>query len=227
MLNLTPFGFTRTEGSVYERLTDLGPSSGYSVAKSLGIARANAYQALDGLVTKGAARIVRENPKTYRALAPASLQALISQKQARNLEDLESALDRLSQAGSPSLAEFKGPREFGQLILRTATRALGPVQYLGPASLAQEAAPIWRKRKTEGLATQLWVYGDATGLPLEADTIDESVALRQMGVLPLALAAGEIGVLGQGDADDLRGYWSAEPLILGAALAVIASVVQP
>ncbi len=56
-IDLTPFGFTPTENLAYGALLDLGPSSGYAVAKELSIARANAYQALNGLVAKGAAVI--------------------------------------------------------------------------------------------------------------------------------------------------------------------------
>ena len=116
MLDLTPFGFTPTEGSAYERLLSLGPSSGYAVAKSLAIARANAYQALDGLVTKGAATLAREDPKAYRAVSPNMLHGLISQRRARELEDLEFSLNQLGTGGAVSLREFSGSREFGQLI---------------------------------------------------------------------------------------------------------------
>ena len=55
-LDLTPFGFTPTESLVYEVLLTGGPGTGYSIARSAGLARANAYSALEGLVSKGAAR---------------------------------------------------------------------------------------------------------------------------------------------------------------------------
>ncbi len=222
MLDLTPFGFTPTEGSAFERLLTLGPSSGYAVAKSLTIARANAYQALDGLVTKGAVTLVGQDPKTYRAVSPATLHALISQQQARQLDNLEASLDQLGRGGSASLQKFSGPREFGHLILRAATRAEDTVLFLGPSSAAVAAAPIWRKRAKEGLDSELWIYGDLPQLPVEpAGSITEANAIEQFGAPPVALVAGEIGVLGTVHGSEMRGYWSSELLIVGAVRAVI------
>jgi len=222
VLDLTPFGFTPTEGSAFERLLTLGPSSGYAVAKSLTIARANAYQALDGLVTKGAVTLVGQDPKTYRAVSPATLHALISQQQARQLDNLEASLDQLGRGGSASLQKFSGPREFGHLILRAATRAEDTVLFLGPSSAAVAAAPIWRKRAKEGLDSELWIYGDLPQLPVEpAGSITEANAIEQFGAPLVALVAGEIGVLGTVHGSEMRGYWSSELLIVGAVRAVI------
>ena len=228
MLDLTPFGFTPTQGSAYERLLSLGPSSGYAVAKSLAIARTNAYQALDGLIAKGAATLVGEDPKTYRAVSPGTLHALISQRQARQLDNLDASLDQLGQDGSASLREFSGSREFGHLILRAATRAKDRVLFLGPGSAAVAAAPIWRKRATDGLDSELWIYGDLPQLPVEpAGSVTEERAIEQFGAPPVALVAGEIGVLGSFHGSDMRGYWSSEPLIVGAVRAVIRVLSPP
>src|SRR5204863_10093988 len=54
-IDLTPFGFTPTESLVYATLLKLGPATGYSVARSAHLARANAYSALEGLTARGAA----------------------------------------------------------------------------------------------------------------------------------------------------------------------------
>ena len=54
-VDLTPFGFTPTESAVYAVLLTQGPGTGYAIARSAGLARANAYAALEGLVAKGAA----------------------------------------------------------------------------------------------------------------------------------------------------------------------------
>ena len=42
-LDLTRFGFTPTESLVYEVLLTGGPGTGYAIARSAGLARANAY----------------------------------------------------------------------------------------------------------------------------------------------------------------------------------------
>ena len=65
-LNLIPFGFTPTESLVYQVLLTTGPGTGYAIARAAGLARANAYSALEGLVAKGAARAEGTRPKRYR-----------------------------------------------------------------------------------------------------------------------------------------------------------------
>ncbi len=61
-LDLTPFGFTPTEGVVYKVLLRDGPGTGYAIARAAGLARANAYSALEGLAGKGAARVETGRP---------------------------------------------------------------------------------------------------------------------------------------------------------------------
>ena len=65
-LDLTTFGFTPTESLIYEVLLRGGPGTGYAVARAAGLARANAYGALEGLVQKGVARVEEGRPKRYR-----------------------------------------------------------------------------------------------------------------------------------------------------------------
>src|SRR2546426_114084 len=64
-IDLTPFGFTSTESQAYAALLRLGPSTGYSVAHATRIARANAYGALEGLVSRTAA--LRQGTRGARA----------------------------------------------------------------------------------------------------------------------------------------------------------------
>ena len=66
MLDLTPFGFTPTEGVVYKVLLRDGPGTGYAIAPRPDSPRANAYSALEGLTGKGAARVEAGRPKRYR-----------------------------------------------------------------------------------------------------------------------------------------------------------------
>ena len=72
-IDLTHFGFTPTESLVYEVLLTGGPGTGYAIARTAGLARANAYSALEGLVSKGAARVETGRPKRYLPEAPAAL----------------------------------------------------------------------------------------------------------------------------------------------------------
>src|SRR2546425_11713025 len=72
-VDLTPFGFTPTESVVYAALLRLGPSTGYGGGHATRLARANAYAALAGLVTRGAAHRTPRRPVQYRPPHPQAL----------------------------------------------------------------------------------------------------------------------------------------------------------
>src|SRR3954468_16108642 len=100
-LDLTYFGFTPTESLVYEVLLTGGPGTGYAIARSAGLARANAYSALEGLVTKGAARVEGTRPKRYRPEPPTALIARIANDHGLALERLTSELETIAVPSSP------------------------------------------------------------------------------------------------------------------------------
>src|SRR5688500_18996593 len=95
-INLTPFGFTPTESLVYEALRTGGPGTGYAIARSAGLARANAYSALEGLVSKGAARVEVGRPRRYRPEPPVALIARISTDHGQALDRLGRELEAIS-----------------------------------------------------------------------------------------------------------------------------------
>lgn len=100
MASLDSFGFTPTETKVYEALLRLGPSTGYAVARESGYARANTYQALDGLVRHGAARRSATIPARYAAFAPETVVAELERRMRRDLESLAATLKSLPRAPS-------------------------------------------------------------------------------------------------------------------------------
>src|SRR5688572_1092375 len=106
-LDLTHFGFTPTEGLVYEVLLTGGPGTGYAIARAAGLARANAYSALEGLVAKGAARVEPGRPRRYRPEAPAGLIARISNDHGLALERLSRELETVSVPSTPTLVEIE------------------------------------------------------------------------------------------------------------------------
>ena len=57
---LTEFGLTRQEACIYECLLMEGKTTGYEVAKKIGISRSNAYASLASMTEKGAAYLVEE-----------------------------------------------------------------------------------------------------------------------------------------------------------------------
>ena len=104
-IDLTHFGFTPTEGLVYEVLLTGGPGTGYAIARAAGLARANAYSALEGLVSKGAARVDDGRPRRYRPEAPAALIARIATDHGQALERLSRELDAASVPDTETLVE--------------------------------------------------------------------------------------------------------------------------
>lgn len=57
---LMEFGLTRQEAAIYECLLSEGKTTGYEVAKLIGISRSNAYNSLASMTEKGASYLVEE-----------------------------------------------------------------------------------------------------------------------------------------------------------------------
>ena len=144
-LDLTHFGFTPTESLVYEVLVTGGPGTGYAIARSAGLARANAYSALEGLVSKGAARVDVGRPKRYRPESPAALIARISTDYGLALERLSSELDGVSVPPSPTLVEIESGRGVLQLVTHDVARATASVALLAPGDAYPILAPALRR----------------------------------------------------------------------------------
>ena len=85
---LMEFGLTRHEASLYILLTLEGSLNGYEAAKQSGISRSNAYNALAGLVDKGAAYIQEEDTVRY---TPVAIEEFCSNK-IRHLEQKKTEL---------------------------------------------------------------------------------------------------------------------------------------
>ena len=69
---LMEFGLTRQEAGIYQCLLSEGKTTGYEVAKQLGISRSNAYNSLASMTEKGAAYLVEEG--TTRKYVPVPLE---------------------------------------------------------------------------------------------------------------------------------------------------------
>lgn len=224
MLDLTPFGFTPTESNVYRTLLELGPSSGYAVARTLSIARANAYQALDGLVAKGAAVLVEQAvPKRYRSIQPRTLFAHILSVESRKLDDLERAvLDQPTGGAAPHL-HLRGARALLDLAVRAIVRSQDPVLCVTTASRLDPLTPALRARQAAKRDTKLWVAeegaADQGGL---AQPIDPERLRAVAGPEALLLVAD--GALAASLGDEAEGVWSESRLHVGLVSAAIAHI---
>ena len=158
-IDLTPFGFTPTESLVYEVLLTGGPGTGYAIARTAGLARANAYGALEGLVTKGAARVEGGRPKRYRPEPPSALLARIAGDHGRHLDTLSAQLDAVSVPATPTLVEVTSSRGALQLIQHDVARATASVRLLAPAEAFPLLGPALRRPAAAGVRLELRSVG--------------------------------------------------------------------
>jgi sugar-specific transcriptional regulator TrmB len=214
-VDLTPFGFTPTESRVYEVLLSGGPGTGYAIARSAGLARANTYSALEGLVTKGAARAEPGEPKRFRAEPPASVLARVASAQGDALERLSRSLDGFGAAASPGFVELTTPRGALQLLTQEIGRAQRSVSLVAPAEAYPLLAPALRRAVSAGLATAL--FADvAVELPFAAvPAVPAEVPWP--GAPLVAVIDDRSAVLAARTGTDIHGHWSSAPAFVAAA----------
>lgn len=111
---LLALGFTEIEALVFCELTRLGPATGYRLAKAVGKAAANTYQALESLAQKGAVLVDEGEAKTWRAVPAAELIAA-----------LEARFQQRSHAALSALRSLKAPEAEARLYaLKTPDQVL-------------------------------------------------------------------------------------------------------
>jgi len=214
-VDLTPFGFTPTESRVYEVLLSGGPGTGYAIARNAGLARANAYSALEGLVAKGAARMEEGRPKRFRPEPPATLLARITNDQGVALERLGQSIEGRGSAESATLVEIDSPRAALQLLSHDIARASRSVRLLAPPEAYPILAPVLRRAVAMGLEVRLWSTGDAslpfTEIGLAADPGDWP------GVPLVAIVDDRSAVMAGREGIGIQGHWSTARTFVAAA----------
>src|SRR5881396_1570996 len=150
-VDLTPFGFTATESVVYSALLRLGPSTGYGIGRATRLARANAYAALEGLVTRGAAQRTSGRPIQYRPADPQALLARLAAEQGEALDRLSHALQDASHPAEPETRIVAGARAVANVIQQLVARATGSVQGILSAELWRPTLPAWRRAATRAV----------------------------------------------------------------------------
>ena len=220
MPDLTRFGFTPTEGLVYQVLLTDGPGTGYAIARTAGLARANAYSALEGLVAKGAARVDGGRPKRYRPEAPAALIARISNDHGQALERLSLELDAVSVPETETLVELISGRALLQLITHDVARARKSVHLLAPPDAYPLLAPALRRPYAAGVPLHLSASGPAE---LGFATVEQiAIDPALWPAMPIILVVDDrSAILASRDGAEVRGHWSTAPtFVAGARLAL-------
>ena len=214
-LDLTPFGFTPTESRVYQVLLGDGPGTGYAIARSAGLARANAYSALEGLVSKGAARAEDGQPKRFRAEPPGGVLARIANTQGEALERLSRALDGFGVPPTPSVVELTSPKGLLQLLTHEIGRCRSSVRLLAPAEAFPILAPVLRRAASAELEVVL-----AAQVPVQLPfTRVEAIpsGFEWPGLPIVAVLDGTGAVIGSRGPTDVLGHWSSAPSFVAAA----------
>ena len=208
--DLTPFGFTPTESLVYATLLRLGPSTGYAVARGARLARANAYGALEGLVTRGAATRTPPplRPARYRPTDPHALLAHLATLQGEALDRLTHQLRGLSRPGEPVTREVAGARAVANLIMQLVARAERSVEGVLPLELWRPTLPAWR-RAGERAEMHVRMRG---GMPADPPPWLEAANDDGGGTALLIDDAQLVMTSGEGDA--VAGLWTSHPLIV-------------
>jgi sugar-specific transcriptional regulator TrmB len=210
-LDLTPFGFTPTESLVYATLLRLGPSTGYAVARGARLARANAYGALEGLVSRGAATRTPPpaRPARYRPTDPQALIAQLATLQGQALDRLGRELRGLSRPGEPVTKEVAGSRAVANLVMQLVARAERRVEGLMTVELWRPTLPAWR-RAGERAQIELRVRGD---LPPDPPSWLTPAAADSPNATILVIDESQL-VLTSGEGEGIAGLWTSHPLIL-------------
>lgn len=221
-LDLTTFGFTPTESLIYEVLLRGGPGTGYAIARAAGLARANAYGALEGLVQKGAARVEEGRPKRYRPEPPAALLARILERQGQALDEVSRTLDLISVPATPTLVELSSARGALQIASREAARAGEEIVLHAPPEAFPPLVPSLRKAAGGGVTLSL-----SSTAPVELAFASVAVAPEGKawpGQPFLLVVDGRSALLAARDGERVAGHWGTAPTLIAATTLVIRSL---
>jgi len=208
---LMPFGFTATESLVYSTLLRLGPATGYAVARAVRLARANAYGALDGLVSRGAAVRIPGRPTRYRPADPQALLAQITAAHGEALDRLSRALADAARSTEPETKTLAGARAVANVVLQLVARAEHRVEGVLAAELWRATLPAWRRAAARA-QVELRIAGDA---PTEAP---ELVVGTTPPDHPTVLVIDNTQALAAvGSADGPAAVWTSHPAIVALA----------
>ena len=192
---------------MYRALLELGPSTGYAVARAAGYARTNAYAALEGLLRRGAAQRASGRPARYRATDPQSLLLQLSGEQGERLERLARAVAGLHKPIEPVTRVVEGSRAIGNVIQQLVARAAQRVDGVVAAELWAPTLPAWRHAARRA-KVQVRISGDT------ADP--EGLATGQIapGTPTTLVVDDQFTLAATGAGPSMTALWSSHPLVV-------------
>lgn len=213
-IDLVPFGFTPTETLIYEVLLRGGPGTGYTIARAAGLARANVYAALEGLVSKGAARASDQRPKQYRPEPPDTLLALLIDRQGEAVDALSQALSEFAAPDTPTLVELSSARGAVQLMAHEIARAEQHIELIAPPDGCLALAPQLRRAVTVGVALDI---ASTDSVPLGTIAVTRISPPSWPGEPVLLVADMRGALIGSRDAGRFTGHWGRAASFIAAA----------
>jgi len=190
-MDLASFGFTPTEVKVYIALLQISPATGYAVAQSARLARANTYDALEALAAHGAVTRLPGKPARFAALEPDVLVEQLRSNFSGRLDTLARALREIQRAErAPGLPGVESLAERSVLLERAAACASGArselLAVVGPWATETFAALEAAPRRASARVLSL-------GAPAPTGATVRDVPAREIegywGGLPVALVA--------------------------------------
>ena len=220
-LDLTTFGFTPTESLVYEVLLRGGPGTGYAIARAAGLARANAYGALEGLVQKGGARVEEGRPKRYRPEPPPALMARILDRQGQALDEVSRSLEQISVPDTPTLVELTSARGALSIASREAARATERILLHASPDAYPPLIPSLRKAAGSGVTLSL---SSVAPVDLPFATVTVAADGEWPGQPFLMVVDGRSALLAAREGERVLGHWGTAPTLVAATALAIGSL---
>ncbi len=214
-IDLVPFGFTPTESLIYEVLLTEGPGTGYTIARAAGLARANVYAALEGLVSKGAARMEDGRPRRFRPEPPATLLGRLADAQGEALDRLGKALESLAAPATATLVELASAGGAGELMGHEIARTERSVALLAPADGCLALAPHLRRAQQAGVSLSIVSVGP---VPLGGVPVEVIEAPQWPGEPVLLVVDERAAVIGARNGDSFSGHFGSGVGFVAAAL---------
>lgn len=192
---------------MYGTLVELGPSTGYAVARAAGYARANAYAALEGLVRRGAAQRGAGRPARYRATDPQTLVAQLAGEQGERLERLARAVAALHKPVEPVTRTVEGARAIGNVVQQLVARASQRIEGVLAAELWTPTLPAWRHAARHA-KLEVRLSGDAD------DPERLTVGRAPAGAPTMLVIDAQFTLAATGSGASMTALWSGHPLVV-------------
>lgn len=214
LAQLGALGFTETEALLYCELVRSGPASGYRLAKAVGKARANVYQALSQLTQSGAVLIDDSQVQTFRATDPGELMRAMAESYRGHAEAAQAGLQALAApATDDRIYHLKTVEQVFERAVAMIDRASATVLVDAFPQPLERVLPALERAAARGVAVAAFVYDDraSASFPLISSTAAHFALARWPGLqLSVVTDAREhlVSLLERGMARVLHGIWS-------------------